>query len=332
MSKRFGGLDLGTIAESLKTDDPPGVAKTESQPARTVPIGELAVRGVTAPTSERVTILQVDPKRCRAWKFHDRLSNWYTRERCLDLIESIPKDGQQEAALGRKLEGDPNFDYELIFGMRRRFACESLNRPLKLQITTADDRRAAVLMHIENADRKDITPMERALSFNRQLRENLFRTQDEMAEAKHLSKGMVSQMVKAAEIITLDAIAKLFPDLTIVPISGAYKVAAKMSDPATRDVILSAARHLGKKADTAQLTPPAILKLLVSAPERSKRLTAVKKSFNVGQAGRMDVTRNPQGKVTLAFAQGFQTATEDEVVAAVRRAYQDLGGGQPEEV
>ena len=75
-------------------------------------------------------------------------------------------------------------------------------------------------MHVENADRQDITPMERALSFSRQLRENLFRTQDEMAEAKHLSKGMVSQMVKAAEIMSIDAIARLFPDLTIVPISG----------------------------------------------------------------------------------------------------------------
>ena len=102
MSKRFGGLDLGEIAQSIKTEQPV-VAKAESQPTRTVPIGELAVRGVTAPTSERVTILQVDPKRCRAWKFHDRHVNWYTRERCLDLIESLPKDGQQEAALGRRV-------------------------------------------------------------------------------------------------------------------------------------------------------------------------------------------------------------------------------------
>lgn len=325
--KRFGGMGLGEIAQTVKTEGQAApAAKPENTAPRAVPIGELAVRGATAPASERVTILQVDPKRCRAWKFHDRHPSWYRRERCLDLIESIPKDGQQEAALGRRLEGDPDFDYELIFGMRRRFACEFLNRPLKLQVTSADDRRAAVLMHIENADREDITPMERALSFTRQLRENLFRTQEEMAEAKHLSKGMVTQMVKAAEILAVDSIGKLFPDITGVPIAGAYKLAVAMGDSGSREVILSAARHLAKKPDTAQLSPAAILKLLVSAPERSRRVSTVKKSMNVGQAGRMDITRNPQGKITLAFPKGFQESTEEEIVSAVRRAFKDLKG------
>lgn len=326
-NKRFGGMDLGEIAQTVKNEGQgtPPAARTDSPPARTVPIGELAMRGATAPASERVTILQVDPKRCRAWKFHDRAPTWYTRERCLDLVESFPKDGQQEPALGRRLEGDPNFDYELIYGMRRRFACEFLNRTLKLQLTTADDRRAAVLMHIENADRKDITPMERALSFIRQLHEKLFRTQEEMAEAKHLSKGMVTQMVKAAEIMTVESIAKLFPDITLVPVSGAYKLSVAMGDAGTREVILSAARHLAKKPDTSSLTPAAILKLLTTAPQRSaKTVTVIKTSLNVGGAGRMDITRNPQGKVTLAFPKGFADTTEDEVIAAVRRAFTDL--------
>jgi ParB-like chromosome segregation protein Spo0J len=67
------------------------------------------------------------------------------------------------------LAGDAQFDYELIYGMRRRFACEYLNSKLKLRVIEADDTRAAVLMHIENADRQDITAMERALSFQAQL-------------------------------------------------------------------------------------------------------------------------------------------------------------------
>ena len=52
-----------------------------------------------------------------------------------------------------------------------------------MRLTDADDARAAVLMHIENADRQDITPMERALSFQQQLEAKIFSTQDAMAEA-----------------------------------------------------------------------------------------------------------------------------------------------------
>ena len=109
----------------------------------------------------------MDPKRCRPWKYHNRTAAWYTRDRCQDLIESIAKDTQQEPVVARKLAGEPDFDYEIIYGMRRRFACEFLNTKLKLRVVEADDTRAAVMMHIENADRQDITPMERALSFRR---------------------------------------------------------------------------------------------------------------------------------------------------------------------
>lgn len=106
----------------------------------------------------------------RPWKYHNRTEAWYTRERCQDLIESIAKDEQQEPALARKISGDPAFDYELIYGMRRRYACEVLNKKLKLRVIEADDACAAVLMHIKNADRQDITPMERARSSPRRMR------------------------------------------------------------------------------------------------------------------------------------------------------------------
>ena len=85
--------------------------------------------------------------------------------------------------------GDADFDFELIYGMRRRFAAEFTHTKLKIRLTDADDAKAAVLMHIENADRQDITPMERALSFQQQLEAKIFATQDAMAEAFGVSKG-----------------------------------------------------------------------------------------------------------------------------------------------
>jgi ParB/RepB/Spo0J family partition protein len=153
------------------------------------------------PSLERENILSVDPKRCRPWKYHNRTDAWYTRERCQDLIDSIAKDGQLEPALARRLEGEKDYDFELIFGMRRRFACEATGQKLKVRVVEADDARAAVLMHIENADRQDITPMERAISFATQVEAKVFATQEALAAALGVSTGQVAKMVKAAGLL-----------------------------------------------------------------------------------------------------------------------------------
>src|SRR5271170_1862485 len=166
-SKIFGGANLSDIARSVKerADPSPFDKPTAARPVMAA--AEMALTGRLVPAPERENIFSVEPKRCRPWKYHNRTSSWYTRERCRDLIESIAKDGQQEPVVARRLAGDTQYDYELIYGMRRRFACEYLNSKLKLRVIEADDTRAAVLMHIENADRQDITAMERALSFKR---------------------------------------------------------------------------------------------------------------------------------------------------------------------
>src|ERR1700722_9044343 len=166
-SKLFGGMNLSDVARQIKEKGDP--SPYETSPTRPkVPAAELALTGRTVPMAERTNVLSVDPKRCRPWKFHNRSNAWYTKERCQDLIDSIPKDGQNEPALARKLVGEADFDFELIYGMRRRFAAEFTHSKLKVRLTDADDAKAAVFMHIENADRQDITPMERALSFQQQ--------------------------------------------------------------------------------------------------------------------------------------------------------------------
>jgi len=133
----FGGTKLGDIASSLKS-------RPETEPARAdmravLPTAELALQGRTSPGLTRETILSVDPKRCRGWKYHNRTAAWYTRERCEDLIQSIPKDGQQEPALARRVVGDSDFDYEIIYGMRRRYACEATNHKLKIRVVEIPD-------------------------------------------------------------------------------------------------------------------------------------------------------------------------------------------------
>jgi ParB family chromosome partitioning protein len=324
-SKIFGGANLSEIARSTRQrEDASGGTADRTQPGRPVlAAAELALTGRVAPPLERENIFSVDARRCRAWAHHNRTAAWYTRDRCQDLIESIAKDGQQEPAVARKLAGDPNFDYELIYGMRRRFACEFLNTKLKLRVIEADDARAAVLMHIENADRQDITPMERALSFQSQLEAKIFPTQDALSDAIGLTKGQVSKLVKAATLMRQGTISQLFPDKSTVPVDAAYKLATLWDRPGAKEVILKAAQNLLQK-ERAGRSPADLLKALIASLDRSRKFDPVQRHYNVGAAGRVIVTRNARGKVTLAFPEGLVNVEKNAVLVAMEQIMKDL--------
>ena len=244
-SRLFGGLNLKDVATQVRErGEGSPLERSPAQP--TLAAAELALKGRAMPSLERENIHAVDPKRCRPWKFHNRTDAWYTRERCQDLIDSIAKDGQLEPALARRLEGDKDYDFELIFGMRRRFACEATGQKLKVRVVDADDARAAVLMHIENADRQDITPMERAISFQVQ------------AEAKAVSdpggdgrgargvEGAGGQDDQGGGAAEEPGDPALFPDRSVVPVELAYKLAALMERPGAKEVVLKAAQNAGQ--------------------------------------------------------------------------------------
>jgi len=324
-SKIFGGANLSEIARSARQrEDASGGRADRTQPGRPVlAAAELALTGRVVPALERENIFSVDARRCRAWAHHNRTAAWYTRDRCQDLIESIAKDGQQEPAVARKLAGDPNFDYELIYGMRRRFACEFLNAKLKLRVIEADDARAAVLMHIENADRQDITPMERALSFQSQLEAKIFPTQDALSDAIGLTKGQVSKLVKAATLMRQGTISQLFPDKSTVPVDAAYKLATLWDRPGAKEVILKAAQNLLQK-ERAGRSPADLLKALIASLDRSRKFDPVQRHYNVGAAGRVIVTRNARGKVTLAFPEGLVNVEKSAVFVAIEQIMKDL--------
>ncbi len=322
-SKLFGGANLSDIARSVKERGEPSPFDKPGSVRPVVPAAELALTGRVAPELERENIFAVDPKRVRPWKYHNRTEAWYTRERCQDLVDSIAKDGQQEPAVARRLKGDPNFDYELIYGMRRRFACELLGKKLKLRVVETDDAHAAVLMHIENADRQDITPMERALSFQTQIEAKVFATQDALAEAIGLSKGQVAKMLKAAAVLKHATLAGLFADKSAIPVIQAYNLAMLLERPGAKEVILQAAKNLAR--DGEGRAPAEVIRTLIGSLDRSKKFQPVQKQYNVGTARRVTVTRNARGKVTLAFPQGLQGVERAEVIKAVEEILKDLG-------
>lgn len=324
-SKIFGGLNLSEVARSIKERAEPSPFDKPSAARPVLPAAEMALTGRTVPALERENILSIDPKRVRPWKYHNRAEVWYTRERCQDLIESIGKDGQQEPVLARKLSPpETDHEYELIYGMRRRYACEVLGRKLKLRLIDADDARAAVLMHIENADRQDITPMERALSFQTQIEARIFATQEALSEAMNLSKPQISKMIKAAQLMRQTTIGPLFQDKSGVPIEQAYKLATLLERPGAKEVILQAARNLSREGPAGQREAREVLRILIASLDRSKKFEPIQKQYNVGPLRHVSVTRNARGKVTLAFPQGFAELERSDVMAAIEQIVKDV--------
>jgi ParB/RepB/Spo0J family partition protein len=322
-SKLFGGTNLSDIARSAKERPETSAFDKASGVRPILPAAEMAITGRTLPALHRENIFQVDPKRVRAWRYHNRTESWYTRERCQDLIDSIGRDEQQEPALARKLTGDPRHDYELIYGMRRRYACEVLGKKLKVRVVEADDARAAVLMHVENADRQDITPMERALSFLEQVEAKIFATQEALSEAMGLSKGQVAKMLKAAQLVRHPTVAALIHDKSAVPVEQTYKLATLMERPGAKEVVLKAAQNLRKGEGAREAG--AVIKALLESLDRTKKFEPVQKQYNVGASRRVIVTRNARGKVTLAFPQGLKGLEKAEVLAAVGKIVEELG-------
>jgi ParB/RepB/Spo0J family partition protein len=322
-SKLFGGVNLSDVAKQVKERaEPSPYVNSPAKPR--LAAAELALTGRTTPTFERENILSADPKRCRPWKYHNRSNAWYTKERCQDLIDSIPRDGQREPALARKLNGDPDFDFELIYGMRRRFAAEFTHTKLKVRLTEVDDAKAAVLMHIENADRQDITAMERALSFQQQLEAKVFTTQEAMAEAFGLGSPQVTKLLKAAQLFKHAPIAQLFPDRSAVPVAPAYELVTLMERSGAKEVVLKAAQNWVARGESGR-TPAATLKYLATSLDRSRQVEPIKRDYNVGPSTRMTMTRNAKGKVTLSFPKGLREADRDGVLAAVEKLLKDLG-------
>jgi ParB family chromosome partitioning protein len=322
-SRLFGGLKLKDVATQVR-DRGEGSPLERSAVQPTFAAAELALKGRAMPSLERENILAVDPKRCRPWKFHNRTDAWYTRERCQDLIDSIAKDGQLEPALARKVVGESGYDFELIFGMRRRFACEAIGQKLKIRVVEADDARAAVLMHVENADRQDITPMERAISFQLQVEAKVFPTQTALAEALGVSKGQVAKMIKAAGLFKVPSIAGLFADRSLVPVEQAYKLASIMERPGAKEIVIKAAQTLASRGGAVR-PPAAVLNQLILSLDRRTTFEVLRREYNVGQAGRVRLMRNPKGKVTLTFRTGLKAADREAVIAAMEKILADLG-------
>jgi ParB family transcriptional regulator, chromosome partitioning protein len=194
------------------------------------------------------TIIAVNPKRCRLWSYHNRDQRFLTPENCADIIESMKSNGQDTPALVRELINDPDYDYELIYGSRRRFSCEYLGKQLNIRLTTEDDMECAAKMDIENRARKDISDYERALDYKNWLDKGLYRTITSIAEKIGVNKGWASKIVRLADLP--DQIVNAFTSPLDIKIHYGPELFKLLDNENTREKILRKSKELhGKNFD-----------------------------------------------------------------------------------
>jgi ParB family chromosome partitioning protein len=189
-----------------------------------------------------MSIISVKPLRCRVWALHPRLDEHLTEESCRAEIESFEQHGQLIPVLGRRLRNAHDHDVELIYGARRLFVARHLNVPLLVELRDISDRDAIVAMDIENRQRADLSAYERALAYDRWLREGYFTSQGELAGALQISPAHVSRLMHLARLpeLVLDAFSKR------VDICEAWgeRLATLLADPRTRQPLLDAAGEI----------------------------------------------------------------------------------------
>lgn len=193
------GPDAGA---PLPSPEPPPAAR----PAGTTLLArESALARIATGEVKQVTQLLLDPARVRVWSGNGRDQAGLNEDSCRDLIDTILSEGGQKVpAIVRRVSDDPEHEYELIVGTRRRWTISWLranNYPdmqLLVQVQNLDDESAFRLADVENRGRKDISDFERARNYRGALKTYYGDRQNRMAERLNLSKGWLSKMMTVA--------------------------------------------------------------------------------------------------------------------------------------
>lgn len=212
-------------------------------------------------------VISVSPFRCRMWVEHDRLQDHITEESCKAEIESFLKHGQLLPVLGRPIVEDPAFEVELIFGARRLFIARHLNVPLLVELRELADQDAIIALDIENRQRKNLSPYERALSYSNWLRAGYFSSQEEIARALRISPSQISRLLKLARLPSV--VVEAFGSPVDLCEGWGLELYEVWQNPESRPVIAAMARAIRRESPRPEASR--VFERLMSRPGRTRK-------------------------------------------------------------
>lgn len=267
---------------------------------------------------ERVKKVQykVDPGRCRMWENHNRDYQLLNEIRCADLVEGFKSMGKQEfAAIVRRVENDPNYDYEVICGARRHWTATYLGWSLLIEVRELTDEEAFRLADIENRDRADISDFERATDYRHALKE-YYQSQKQMAERLEVTVDWLSRFLALAELPS--EIVKAYRDVTEIRIQHGRELAKGLKDAKARQRILARAKELHGQGLEGQQVITQLKQAMSLASKKGEPLAQYK-----AKNGKSALTVNKKGRGLVLQVEPGSGADKREILDLIGMAIEE---------
>jgi len=258
-----------------------------------------------------------DPERVAIWLQHNRNYDQLNSARCSDLIEGFKRTGKQEfPVIVRPLKGNPNHDYELICGARRRWTSIHLGWDLLIEVRELTDRQAFILQDLENRDREDISDHERAVDYKNALPIYFENNVAEMARFLEIDRGNFSRLLDLADLPP--AIIEAYGDLRELKAHHGTAYKRLLADPKTKRLVMDRARALkGEGADGK--TVLAALTKAATPPKKPVKKTPRSTRYDI-----LTATPKANGKVELVIdAPSGDAAGHIQALRSAFEAYLD---------
>jgi ParB family chromosome partitioning protein len=226
----------------------------------------------------------------------------------VSLSESLKEHDLLQPILVRRVAGR----YQLISGERRLRAARHAGwATIPARLREADDRLVAELAIVENLQRKDLNPVEKALSFKRYLDEHDC-TQDDLARRLKIDRSTIANLMRLLELPStiLDSLRQ--GGLTagharaLLPLGDEREQIAladriKEEGLSVRDVERTVAARLGAEQGEEPATLPHPAK---GQRQTSEQLAALEQEIRHAMGAKIDITANARGrgKVVIHFA------------------------------
>ncbi len=189
---------LGSANDTLGSIDGPDRPLTEpGSPPAPRPAGDAAAARGREDALLRLNVYEIDDN-----PFQPRRD--FGDAEIASLAESLKEHDMLQPVLVRRVAGR----YQLISGERRlRAAIRAGWSTIPARVRAADDRLVAELAIVENLQRKDLNPIEKALSFKRYLDQHQC-TQEELAGRLKIDRSTIANLMRLLELpeTVIDAI------------------------------------------------------------------------------------------------------------------------------
>lgn len=223
--------------------------------------------------------------------------------------------------------------FEVVFGHRRLRACRELGLPVKAMVAKASDQELFIDMDRENRSREDLRPYEQGAMYVKAIRDGLFKTQVELAEATGTDVGIVSKSIAIAKLPAqilkafkspLDIQYRWAKPLGDMVEKHAERLADNLAKLSTADSVASLVADDDGDLANKQLTPAEIFVILtdLSEPKSPPPRELILGPFGVVVA---EITRKG-GRLNISFEKSLKL--DDKAVERVKKALEklELGG------